>query len=69
MVNGWSVFILELKAFDMLKKGTSFAHLAKNVRFSHHRRGISPLTFINSATMLTAISSGVSELISSPMGA
>ena len=33
------------------------------------RQIISPLTLINSATMLTAISSGVSELISIPMGA
>ena len=52
------------------RKRTIFVQYAKIVHFLlSYRQKCSPLTLINSATMLTAISSGVSELMSSPMGA
>jgi hypothetical protein len=60
----------EFKGDQLAKKNGQILHVGQKLSvFLPYKRGLSPLTLINSAAMLTAISSGVSELMSSPMGA
>ena len=59
----------ELRPDKTANKKGQILHVGQKLFAVSYRRGFSPLIFINSATMLTAISAGVSELILSPMGA